>query len=104
MAFTPPSPVLPPAKPSAVTDLYSANPDLVLQTGKQAPGLPMGVLVASIVNVNLNSNRLVAHITLKGTGVTAANSNAVIAMTGKNAATLLMRTGQRFLHSAKAAR
>ena len=75
-------------------DRASGNgPALIIQVGKQAPALPAGVLVSSIVNFDTIGYGVVAHITLKGTGVTTASNSAVVQWTVANGNVLVMRTG-----------
>lgn len=78
-------------------DINGNGLEPVIQTGKQAPGLPAGVLVKGITAINLAgsgfTNTLTSLVTLKGTGVTAANATAVIAITPAPSEAKLFRTG-----------
>lgn len=69
------------------------GPVLIMQTGKQAPGLPSGVLVASIVNFDTVATGIVAQVTLKGTGVTTGTNSAAIRWSYSTGSHLIMRTG-----------
>ena len=77
------------------------GPVLVMQTGKQAPALPAGALVASILNFDCFAYGVVAHVTLKGTGVTASNNSAIIHWTNMDGAKLILRTGTNYIINSK---
>ncbi len=77
------------------------GPVLVMQTGKQAPALPAGVLVSSVLNFDSITYGVVAHITLKGTGVTSSNNSAIIHWTSNDGAKLLLRTGTSYTINGK---
>lgn len=86
------------------TNLFTAEPQMVLQTGKQVPGMNTGILLASIVNFTQHGSLLIAHVTVKGTGVTTANNHAVLHVKGLTTAALLMRTGSDVTVFGKAAK
>lgn len=77
------------------------GPVLVMQTGKQAPALPKGVLLSSIGNLHCIPYGIVGHVTLKGTGVTTSNNSAIIRWTSNDGAKLILRTGTSYTINGK---
>ena len=76
-----------------------------LQSGKQIPGLPAGTLLSSISNICPDAFFLFAMITVKGTGITAANNVALVEIKddGMNFTTrYVMRKGNTVTANGKA--
>jgi uncharacterized delta-60 repeat protein len=84
------------------TTMDNGNMWLAFQVGKQAPGLAAGVLISSILNFAQVDSDVVAHITLKGTGVTTANNSAVIRMQGNGTGMEVLRSGAPYMIDGKA--
>ncbi|MBL9117663.1 MAG: hypothetical protein JNJ83_21835 [Verrucomicrobiaceae bacterium] len=63
-----------------------------LQEGKENAGLPTGVKISKFLRYWLMNNRQVlAHVTLIGTGVTAANDGAIVRLNGFDVLKVLAR-------------
>jgi hypothetical protein len=75
------------------TTCFNGNLQLALQTGKQVPGMPEGVLLRSVINLSQGNSYLAALVTLRGTGVTTANRTALITLTSPTTGYTLLRTG-----------
>ena len=80
------------------TTTTNANNNLVLalQIGKQVPNLQAGILLKSVLSIAQQDGRLLALITVKGTGVTGANSTILYGYTNLGG-TALLRTGQNIM-------
>jgi hypothetical protein len=63
------------------SNAFHANLTCLLQTGKPVPNGDPAVLVKSIQTISLRNSYLTALVTLKGTGVTAANATALLGRT-----------------------
>ncbi len=80
----------------------TGNVQLLMQTGTQAPGLGMGVQVASVTSFSPYSAASIAQVTLKGTGVTTANNTALLSFINPTSGVLLVRKGQDYTLDGKA--
>ncbi|MBL9113973.1 MAG: hypothetical protein JNJ83_03130 [Verrucomicrobiaceae bacterium] len=78
---------------------------VLLQTGKQVPGLPAGTQASKIVNVAPNLGAHDILLTLKGAGITSANNQALVRLTSTGGlwnCTSIFRTGETVTVNGKA--
>jgi hypothetical protein len=79
------------------TNAFDANGNiqLVLQQGKQVPGLPAGTLLKSITSLSHRNNQLLALIKVSGktAGVTGSNALVLHRITGNASGVPLVRAG-----------
>ncbi len=75
------------------TNTFTGTLQLALQTGKQVPGLPAGVLLNSVTSISLRNFYLAALITVKGTGITGANKTVLLGMTSPTTGFKLLQGG-----------
>lgn len=80
------------------TTTTNANNNLVLalQLGKQVPNLQNGILLKSVLSIAQQNGRLLALITVTGSGITSANNTVLYGLTS-GGGTAILRTGQNIM-------
>ena len=78
---------------SVWVNFNGSGPKPFLQTGKVIPGAG-GPVLSSVLNIGLSPNYLAALVRIKGTGVTTANSMAVVCQTTPTTGKMILRTGE----------
>lgn len=76
------------------TTTFNGNLQLALQTGRQVPGLPMGVTLKSVSSISIVNGYLAALITASGPGYTGAKANVFLGMTNPSTGYELLRVGE----------
>ena len=77
-----------------VTGLASGTPAVAARTGTVGGGLPAGLTIQHFLALDGQGSTTFALVTLQGTGVTAANNTALLAIIGPGQVNLAARKGQ----------